>query len=245
MYEAHILVVEDEANLATLMHDYLSQEGHQVTINATGAGVLEQLRETRFDVVILDLMLPQANGIDLCREIRHFSSVPIIMTTAKVAEIDRILGLEIGANDYVCKPYSPRELVARVHVQLRLQQPTDPSPDALQLDVHQLVAKTAAATVELTAVEFNLLHKMYAQPGRVFSRDQLMDAVYSDGRIVADRTIDSHLKKLRHNLKELGAHECIEPVYGCRHRYANYTYGQVPAPTSSLFANCLHNVGAH
>lgn len=218
---SEILIVEDEQNLANLMRDYLIQDGHRVTVNASGAGVVEQLRNMTFDVVILDLMLPAANGIDLCREIRQFSAVPIIMTTAKVAEIDRILGLEIGANDYVCKPYSPRELVARVHVQLRTGQAMTAAVSALQLDAHQLKATLADKSIELTSVEFNLLHKLHSQPARIFSRDQLMDAVYRDGRIVADRTIDSHIKKLRQKLKSLATHDFIESVYGCGYRFVD------------------------
>ncbi len=119
MSKPHILVVEDEENLAELMRDYLEKELYQVSLLFSGAGVEAFIQQNKVDVLLLDLMLPEKNGIEICRDTRKFSEVPIIMTTARVEEIDRILGLEIGANDYVCKPYSPRELVARVKVQLR------------------------------------------------------------------------------------------------------------------------------
>ncbi len=220
MSESHILIVEDQQNLAELMRDYLSLEGHQVSINLTGSGVVDSIKKKPVDVVLLDLMLPENNGIDICREIRKFSDVPIIMTTAKVAEIDRILGLEIGANDYVCKPYSPRELVARVRVQLRNRLPNK-QPSSLLLDNHQLLVKFNNQSTELTSVEFNLLEKLYSQPTRIFNRDQLMDAVYDDGRIVADRTIDSHIKKIRQKLKKLDDHEFVQAVYGCGYKFVD------------------------
>ncbi len=220
MSEGHILIVEDETQLAELMRDYLVREGHQVSLNHTGKGVVDMIKHGTFDVVLLDLMLPANNGVDICREVRQFSEIPIIMTTAKVAEIDRILGLEIGANDYVCKPYSPRELVARVHVQLRNNKPTS-DPQTLTLDPHQLLVKVGNKGVELTAVEFNLLQKLCSQPARVFNRDQLMDAVYADGRIVADRTIDSHIKKIRQKLIQLDKHDYVQAVYGCGYRFVD------------------------
>ncbi len=219
MSDFHVLIVEDEENLAKLMRDYLQQEGYQVSLLNTGLGVTEKIKSEPIDVALLDLMLPGKNGMDLCKEIRTFSQLPIIMTTARVEEIDRILGLEIGANDYVCKPYSPRELVARVKVQLRSQQPAATHPDQLHLDSKQLLVKTANRSQELTRVEFSLLQKLYSQPARVFSRDQLMDATYSDRRVVSDRTIDSHIKKIRQKLKNLDDHEFVQSVYGCGYKF--------------------------
>ena len=141
------------------------------------------------------------------------------MTTARVDEIDRIIGLEIGADDYVCKPYSTRELVARVKVQLRSIQLKTTVSHTLVLDANQLLVKTSSSQVELTAVEFNLLNKLNSQPGRVFNRDQLMDAVYSYGRIVSDRTIDSHIKKIRQKLKKMDQHDFVQAVYGCGYKF--------------------------
>ncbi len=219
MYKPHILVVEDEENLAELMRDYLEKEFYQVSLLFSGEGVEAFIKQQQVDVVLLDLMLPVKNGVEICRDVRKFSDVPIIMTTAKVEEIDRILGLEIGANDYVCKPYSPRELVARVKVQLRSQVTNKSSIDKLEMDANQLLVKTASSQAELTAVEFNLLNKLHSQPARVFNRDQLMDAIYSDGRIVSDRTIDSHIKKIRQKLKKLDSHDFVQAVYGCGYKF--------------------------
>ncbi len=219
MSKPHILVVEDEENLAELMRDFLEKELYQVSLLFSGEGVEAFIQQNKVDVVLLDLMLPEKNGIEICRDIRKFSEVPIIMTTARVEEIDRILGLEIGANDYVCKPYSPRELVARVKVQLRSIQLKTTVSHTLVLDANQLLVKTSSSQVELTAVEFNLLNKLNSQPGRVFNRDQLMDAVYSDGRIVSDRTIDSHIKKIRQKLKKMDQHDFVQAVYGCGYKF--------------------------
>ncbi len=219
MSDMHILIVEDEENLAALMQDYLHRENYRVTLLHTGSVVEGYLKKNHVDVVLLDLMLPEKNGVDICRDVRKFSDVPIIMTTAKVEEIDRVLGLEIGANDYVCKPYSPRELVARVKVQLRGLAVKENQSRHLVLQANQLIAQTTTGQIELTGVEFNLLNKLYSQPARVFSRDQLMDAVYSDGRIVSDRTIDSHVKKIRKKLKSLDDHDFVQAVYGCGYKY--------------------------
>jgi len=219
MKNARILVVEDQEDLAALLRDYLRQESWQVDLIHHGDEVEPFIQQHMVDVVLLDIMLPGKNGMDICRDIRKTSDVPIIMTTARVDEIDRILGLEIGANDYVCKPYSPRELVARVKVWLR-QKAKPCVPPVVQLNQDSLLVSCGEAQVELTAVECRLLAKMMSQPSRVFSRSQLMDAVYDDGRIVSDRTIDSHIKKLRGRLKTIQPEqELIHAVYGCGYKY--------------------------
>lgn len=216
---AHILIVEDELNLAKTMADYLKQEQYQTTVIERGDAVLPYLTQHQVDVILLDLMLPGMNGMDVCKAIRkNNSALPIIMTTARVDEIDRILGLEIGANDYVCKPYSPREVVARVKVQLRQQQPN--FQEKIMLNQADLTVTLNDQHVQLTVVEFKLIEKMEKQTGRVFTRDQLMDAVYDDGRIVTDRTIDSHIKKLRQKLKTIAPnHNLIQAIYGCGYKY--------------------------
>ncbi|MCX7553162.1 response regulator [Marinicella sp. S1101] len=221
MPENHVLIVEDEVNLAELMRDYLHREGIEASINHSGEAVAAFIKNNAVDVVLLDLMLPAKNGIEICKEIRLFSGVPIIMTTAKVEEIDRIIGLEIGANDYVCKPYSPRELVARVKVQLRNKNTDPKASQSLTMDERQLMVSDDHAALNLTAVEFRLLQKLSTQPNRIFNREQLMDAVYTDGRIVSDRTIDSHIKKIRQKLKRLDAHEYIQAVYGCGYKFVD------------------------
>lgn len=219
MKNAHILVVEDQRDLASLIKDYLQQEQWQVDVIHNGLEVEPFMQQHAVDVVLLDIMLPEKNGMDICRDIRKTSDVPIIMTTARVDEIDRILGLEIGANDYVCKPYSPRELVARVKVWLRYKEQSE-SPGLLKLDVKTMKVSYGKAQTELTLVESRLLEKMMSQPSRIFSRNQLMDAVYDDGRVVSDRTIDSHIKKLRAKLKTVHPEQdLIQAIYGCGYKY--------------------------
>ncbi len=219
MKNARILVVEDQEDLASLLKDYLQQEQWLVDLIHHGNEVEDFIQQHMVDVVLLDVMLPGKNGMDICRDIRKTSDVPIIMTTARVDEIDRILGLEIGANDYVCKPYSPRELVARVKVWLR--QKAKPCLAAIiELDNEALKVSCGDNQAELTLVECRLLEKMMSFPSRVFSRNQLMDAVYDDGRVVSDRTIDSHVKKLRAKLKKIKPdHELIHAIYGCGYKY--------------------------
>lgn len=219
---AHILIVEDEERLARLIADYLRAAGHRVQHLAEGAGVVEWVRRERPDLILLDLMLPGKDGLDICREIRAESQVPIIMTTARVEEIDRLLGLELGADDYVCKPYSPRELVARVKAVLRRTLAPEPPSESGPLTLHrdELRVRAGDGEIELTAVEFALLETLHGAPGRIFSRDRLMDRIYRDHRVVSDRTIDSHVKKLRRKLAELlPEQELIHSVYGVGYRY--------------------------
>lgn len=219
-----ILIVEDEPRLAQLEADYLQAAGFAGTILADGLAVVPWLRQYGADLVLLDLMLPGRDGLELCREIRSFSTVPIIMVTARIEEIDRLLGLELGADDYICKPFSPREMVARVKAVLRRLQPPAPTPNghSLALDPGQFRVRAGSREAELTAVEFELLQALHRQPGRIFSRQQLMDLIYPDQRIVSDRTIDSHIKKLRRKLAELlPEKEVIHSVYGAGYRYEN------------------------
>ena len=213
----HILIVEDEAKLAELLRDYLQQAGFGVSIVSNGRGAIPAVRERLPDLILLDLMLPGRDGMEICRELRTFSSVPVIMTTARVEEIDRLLGLELGADDYICKPYSPREVVARVRAVLRRSNSNNNTPptSGLQLDEARYCAVWEGQSVELTAVEFQLLRFLAATPGRIYSRQQLMDRIYPDQRSVSDRTIDSHIKKLRRKLLTITAgSELIRSVYG-------------------------------
>jgi len=198
-----ILIVEDEQKLAELLKDYLAQSSFDTTILDNGNDVIPYVRENKPDLVILDLMLPGRDGMEICKEIRTFSNLPIIMMTARVEEIDRLLGLELGADDYVCKPFSPRELVARVKAVLRRAGgETTIKAKGLVLDEARYQASLHGVDLELTAVEFKLLSFLAANPGRIYSRDQLMERIYSDHRIVSDRTIDSHIKKLRKKIAE-------------------------------------------
>jgi two-component system response regulator BaeR len=210
-----ILIVEDEVKLAELLRDYLQQAGFGVNIVNNGRDAIPAVREDLPDLILLDLMLPGRDGMEICRELRTFSSVPVIMTTARVEEIDRLLGLELGADDYICKPYSPREVVARVRAVLRRSAGSTPPLPGLQLDEGRYCAEWKGRSVELTAVEFQLLRFLAASPGRISSRQQLMDRIYPDQRSVSDRTIDSHIKKLRRKLLTITAGiELIRSVYG-------------------------------
>ncbi|MFZ0789266.1 MAG: response regulator [Chromatiaceae bacterium] len=221
-----ILIVEDEERLAALVADYLVAAGYLVHSTGDGAQALDWIRKNGPDLVILDLMLPGKDGLSICRELRAESQLPVIMTTARVEEIDRLLGLELGADDYVCKPYSPRELVARVKAVLRRTRGDAPTSGAdnqsgpIALHPESLRVRAGDREIELTAVEFALLETLHAAPGRIFSRDRLMDRIYSDHRVVSDRTIDSHVKKLRRRLAELlPERELIHSVYGVGYRY--------------------------
>ena len=216
-----ILIVEDEPELAGLVSDYLEQSDFQTQIITNGLEVVSAVEQGEFALIILDLMLPGKDGMSICRELRAFSSVPIIMLTARVEEIDRLLGLELGADDYICKPFSPREVVARVKAVLRRSEtrPAKASSD-LELDEATFKVHLNQQELELTAVEFALLKKLLSEPGRIFSRNQLMDGIYQDHRIVSDRTIDSHIKKLRKKLASLDAEQdYIHSVYGVGYKY--------------------------
>jgi len=221
MSETLILIVEDEPKLAALQRDYLQQAGFKTHLLGDGLEVIPWLRLHTPDLILLDLMLPGRDGLELCKEIRSFSPVPIIMVTARVEEIDRLLGLELGADDYICKPFSPREVVARVKAVLRRTGGSAAEPaSGLQLDAEGYRALLDGRDLELTAVEFNLFAYLVARPGRIYSRSQLMDAIYPDRRVVTDRTIDSHIKKLRKKIAAVSPdNELIRSVYGVGYKY--------------------------
>ena len=216
-----IMIVEDEEKLASLLADYLRQSGFDSVWIADGNQVLPRVRAELPDLVLLDLMLPGRDGLDICKEIRTFSQLPIIMITARVEEIDRLLGLELGADDYICKPFSPREVVARVKTVLRRAgEHHTPAFGGLSLDADKYRAQLKGRDLDLTAVEFKLLHFLYQNPGRIYSRSQLMDRIYSDQRIVSDRTIDSHIKKLRKKIAAVAPdEELIHSIYGVGYKY--------------------------
>jgi two-component system, OmpR family, response regulator BaeR len=220
----HILIVEDEVKISHLLKDYFHANSYQTSEIYDGNSVLSWVKQYKPDLILLDLMLPGKDGLDICREIRQFSNVPIIIITARVEEIDRILGLEIGADDYICKPFSPREVVTRVKVIFRrLEQSLNPlanNSSLLLLDQEKYLATYKQHILDLTPVEFRLLYILQLTPGKVFSRDQLMDFLYKDNRIVTDRTIDSHIKNLRKKLQKAGCvHEIIHSIYGVGYKY--------------------------
>jgi len=212
-----ILIVEDEPKLAALLSDYLRAASYKTQIIDDGREVIPAVKAASPDLILLDLMLPGRDGIDVCRELRTFSEIPVIMVTARVEEIDRLLGLEIGADDYICKPFSPREVVARVRAILRRAQrgAAVPATTGLTIDEAQYRAAFNGRELDLTPVEFRLLNTLAAAPGRVFSRQQLLDNLYEDHRVVTDRTVDSHIKNLRRKLDEVSPEqELIRSIYG-------------------------------
>jgi len=216
-----VLIVEDEKKLAEVLRDYLKQSGFEVICLGNGMDVVPWVREQSPDLILLDLMLPGRDGLDVCREIRTFSTVPIIMVTARIEEIDRLLGLELGADDYICKPFSPREVVARIKaVQRRTGAGQTIHAAGLVLDETRFQATLNGQQLDLTAVEFKLLKFLVASPGRIYSRQQLMDKIYPDQRIVSDRTIDSHIKKLRKKIMVVSpVEEIIHSVYGVGYKF--------------------------
>lgn len=218
-----ILIVEDEVKLASLLADYFKLTEYSPHLIHHGDEVIDWVKENQPKAILLDIMLPGKNGIDLCKEIRQFSDVPILMVTARVEEIDRLLGLELGADDYICKPFSPREVVARVKAVLRRTdrstQTLKNTADELRLDEHRFMVSFHQQEVSLTAVEFQLLKPLADKPERIFTREQLMENMYSDHRIVNNRTIDSHIKKLRKKLSDISdGKDWVQSVYGAGYR---------------------------
>lgn len=235
--QQHILIVEDEEKLAHVLEDYLSAANFNTYLLADGAQVTDWFNAHPVDLILLDLMLPNVDGLEIAKTIRKTSKVPIIMITARIEEIDRLLGLELGADDYICKPFSPREVVARIKAVLRRthdddadEQMTTTLSAPLVLDEHSFCLSANGRQIMLTHVEFQLFQVLYHQPNRIFSRVQLIDKIYQDHRIVSDRTVDSHIKKLRKKLVGLLPEiELIHSVYGAGYRYAPQTKSIVNA----------------
>jgi two-component system response regulator BaeR len=216
-----ILIVEDEEKLAGLLRDYLAQEGYEASVLHRGDQVEDWVRSHPTDLVLLDLMLPGKSGLDVCKALRASTDVSIIMVTARVDEVDRLLGLELGADDYICKPFSPREVVARVKAVLRRTRRGAGAPESnLRLDDAAFKATLGGRDLGLTAIEYQLLKVLSAHPGRIYTRDQLIDAMYRDERVVSDRTVDSHIKKIRRKIAALDpGRELIHSLYGVGYKY--------------------------
>lgn len=217
-----ILIVEDEPKLASVMADFLQAAGYTTRCIADGSAVAGEVARQMPSLIVLDLMLPGRDGRDVCRDLRSYSDVPIIMVTAQVEEVDRLIGLELGADDYICKPFSLLELVARAKAILRrarVERLAESEP--LTFDDDRLRATFRGVPIDFTAIEFRLLKTLAQRPGRVFSRDALMERLYPDGRIVEDRTIDSHVKKIRRKFEAVEPEEdVIQSVYGAGFRFA-------------------------
>jgi DNA-binding response OmpR family regulator len=224
-----ILVVDDEPRIAELARDYLEHAGFGVRIAATGEAALQAVRRDRPDLVVLDLGLPGIDGLDVTRSIRRDSSLPVIMLTARDDELDKLLGLELGADDYLTKPFSPRELVARVRAVLRrVDASADHAADEviragdLTLDVPRMRADLAGRTIDLTPTEFTLLAALARQPGRIFTRSQLLDAVHGVAFESYERAIDTHIKNIRRKLEPDPRRPVhVLTVYGVGYRFAD------------------------
>jgi len=219
-----ILIVEDETKIAELLRDYLEAASFAVSCLYQGDGVVSAVKENPPDLILLDVMLPGKDGMEICRAIRKFSSVPIIMITARIEEIDRLIGLELGADDYVCKPFSPREVVARVKAVLRRVHPESDAkrlvvgPIRLNEETHQVTIDDE--DLKLTPSEFGLLKVMMTHPGRVFSRNELINKVQGYDFEGYDRTIDTHVKNLRKKIdSRLPGQEIISTVYGVGYKF--------------------------
>jgi two-component system, OmpR family, response regulator BaeR len=221
MPSRQVLVVEDDVKIAQLLLDYLRDGGFESSAIANGKTALDQIKQTPPALVILDLMLPGLDGIGVCRAIRQFSDVPILMLTARVDEVDRLLGLDTGADDYVCKPFSPREVMARVRALVRRADGrTLNAALPWTIDEQGLRISWRDQWLPLTSLEFRMLRLLLSQPGRVFSRAQLLDIAHGDLRDVSDRAIDSHIKNLRRKIHTVESDcECIASVYGIGYRF--------------------------
>jgi len=222
-----ILVVDDEPGIAAICRDYLRRAGFGVTVAGTGPDALAQARSSTPDLVVLDLGLPKMDGLDVTRALRQHSSVPIIMLTARVEESDKLVGLELGADDYLTKPFSPRELVARVRAVFRRVDRGPGRGDVLRagdvvLDVPRMRVTVDGRAVEVTSTEFALLAALMRQPGRVFTRAQLLDAMHGDEGEAFDRAVDAHVKNLRRKIEpDPHAPRHLLTVYGVGYRFTD------------------------
>jgi len=221
-----VLVVEDEESFSDALSYMLRKEGFEVAVAATGADALTEYSRAGADIVLLDLMLPEKSGTEVCRELRATSNVPIIMVTARDSEVDKVVGLEIGADDYVTKPYSPRELVARIRAVLRRNsEPTDPMVTVLEsgpvrMDIDRHVVSVNGDEVALPLKEFELLEMFLRNSGRVLTRGQLIDRVWGADYVGDTKTLDVHVKRLRSKIEsEPGRPRFIVTVRGLGYKF--------------------------
>jgi two-component system response regulator BaeR len=214
-----IAIVEDEASIADILDAYLQREGFATHCLRTGNEANVWLATAQPDLILLDLMLPDCDGLTICRNVRARSDVPIIMVTARVEEIDRLIGLEFGADDYVCKPFSPREVVARVKAVLRRTAAPANGTRTIEIDEGAMTVSLHGVRLDLTPTEFRLFQALARRPGRVLSRSNLLDAVSDRDRDVVDRSVDSHIKNLRRKLASAsGVQDIIQSIYGVGYR---------------------------
>ena len=218
-----ILVVEDDAKIADMLCNYLQAQGWATSVLANGLQVAPEVRRQEPALVLLDLMLPGLDGLEVCRGLRRFSAVPIIMVTARIDEIDRLLGLEVGADDYICKPFSPREVVARIKALLRRAEGRvagEAATHGFQVDDDAQRIGWQEHWLPLTPIEFRLLRQLVLRPGHVFSRHALLQSVHEEFRDSTDRAIDSHVKNLRRKIAKVRPQgSAIVSVYGLGYRF--------------------------
>lgn len=218
MNKTNILIVEDELSIAEVLIAYCQKEGYIVTHFASGEGVVDYVKENDVDLILLDLMLPEVDGLTICKSLRQTSQVAIIMVTAKVEEIDRLFGLEFGADDYICKPFSPREVIARIRAVLRRLNQDDNDiikQFGFKMEPNKYQVALKGHAIDLTPIEFKLLALLLNNIKRVFSRDEIINQVYSDTTDITDRNIDTHIKNIRKKINKVDPnHNFIISVYG-------------------------------
>jgi two-component system alkaline phosphatase synthesis response regulator PhoP len=225
MAMSKVLVVDDDPGIVKLVRGYLEQVGYEVAVAYDGKKAMQIARNERPDLVILDLMLPEMDGWDVCRALRKESDVPIIMLTARVEESDKLIGLELGADDYVTKPFSPRELVARVRSVLRRAEGMPARRERISraditVDVSRHLVDVRGQAIDLTPTEFDLLATLMEDPGRAFTRSQLLEAVQGYAYDGYERTIDVHIKNLRQKIEEDARHpQRVRTVYGIGYKF--------------------------
>jgi two-component system response regulator BaeR len=213
-----ILIVEDDYDIAESLTIFYQHHNFKTSMINDGSLVVDGVRKFEPDLIIMDLMLPNKSGVDCCKEIRQFSNVPIIMLTAKVEQIDKLIGLESGADDYVCKPFDVMELILRSKAILNR---TDGNISFSKISIEREKGNVIyqGKKIDLSIIEYNLFHLLYSNPGRIFSRDQILHLAYPEFRHITDRTIDSHVKKIRNKFKDVGISENpIESIYGAGYR---------------------------
>lgn len=222
-----VLVVEDEIEIARVVRDYLRNAGFEVIVVGDGGSAVASVRSAKPDLLVLDLGLPGRDGLDVAREIRRWSNTPIVMLTARGDETDRIVGLELGADDYVVKPFSPKELVARVRAVLRRTRSAERGDEVLragevEIDSRRMRVTVAGSQVELTPTEFQLLATLVREPGRVFTRSQLLDAVHGVAIESYERAIDAHVKNIRRKIEPTSSEpRYLLTVHGVGYRFAD------------------------
>ena len=216
-----VLVVEDDRKISDLLQNYLRASGYVAEAVYDGRDALRQIARQAPDAVILDWMLPGLDGVSVCKQVRAFSDVPILMLTARIDEVDRLLGLDIGADDYVCKPFAPREVIARIRALLRRAEgKVKTSTKSWVIDDASFRISWRGQWLPLTRIEFMMFRLLLGRPGQVYSRDQLLAAVHDSQRDISDRAIDTHIKNLRKKIHAVDmGHDCIASVYGVGYRF--------------------------